>query len=189
MIVAAIGPLTIPALVRHLRDANEHVRAVAIAALGHLHAVKTVPLLVALYRDRSDLVRQNLVEALGSLGTGSSQSETRHPKPARFRKSVIRMLGWLRVSAFRSRSAHAVVAGSPVDLAVAALETALADSTAAVRTQARDRWAGLVRPRRAAGKLKSLDSPADGYGRDGALPSSRGTKSGRRGRESHGGRA
>src|SRR5205085_8104984 len=64
LILAAIGPSTIPALVRHLHDEHEHVRAIAVAALGQLRAVETMPLLVPLARDPSEGVRQSLAEAL-----------------------------------------------------------------------------------------------------------------------------
>jgi len=44
------------------------MRALAVAALGHLHTLDElpllVPLLVQLSHDPSDVVRQNLVEAL-----------------------------------------------------------------------------------------------------------------------------
>ena len=40
---ADIGPAAIPVLTRHLRDPAENVRAVAVAALGHLHALDAVP--------------------------------------------------------------------------------------------------------------------------------------------------
>ena len=48
LILETIGPSIIPALVRHLRDPNDDVRAIVAAALGHLHAVETVPALAAL---------------------------------------------------------------------------------------------------------------------------------------------
>ena len=38
LILETIGPSIIPALVRHLRDPNDDVRAIVAAALGHLHA-------------------------------------------------------------------------------------------------------------------------------------------------------
>src|SRR4029077_17699692 len=72
LILATIGPSTIPALVRHLNDPHEHVRAIAAAALGQLHALDMVPLLAALGQDPSDVVRQSVVEALGVLcGAGA----------------------------------------------------------------------------------------------------------------------
>ena len=50
LILETIGPSIIPALVRHLHDPHEHVRAIVAAALGHLHALETVPSLAALVR-------------------------------------------------------------------------------------------------------------------------------------------
>src|ERR1019366_1118302 len=38
-ILAAIGPSAIPALIGHLNDPHEHMRALAVASLGHLHAL------------------------------------------------------------------------------------------------------------------------------------------------------
>jgi hypothetical protein len=67
--LAAIGPSIVPALVRHLHDPNPHVRAIAAAALGRLHALATVPQVAALAWDPSDVVRQSVVEALGALGS------------------------------------------------------------------------------------------------------------------------
>ncbi len=67
-ILAAIGPSAIPALIGRLRDPDEQMRALAVAALGYLHTHEQVPLLVRLANDPSDTVRQNLVEALGRIG-------------------------------------------------------------------------------------------------------------------------
>jgi hypothetical protein len=65
VILAAIGPATIPTLVQHLVDPHEHVRAVAAAALGRLHARDSLPDLAPLAKDPSELVRLAVVEALG----------------------------------------------------------------------------------------------------------------------------
>ena len=69
LILETIGPSIIPALVRHLHDPHEHVRAIVAAALGRLQALEAVPLLAALVRDPSEVVRQSVVEALGVLGS------------------------------------------------------------------------------------------------------------------------
>ena len=82
LILETIGPSIIPALVRHLRDPHEDVRAIAAAALGHLHAVETVPALAALALDPSDSVRQSVVAAIGSLGKSSTGS-ARQARPCR----------------------------------------------------------------------------------------------------------
>ena len=82
LILATIGPSTIPALVRHLHDPHEHVRAIVAAALGQLHALDTVPLLAALGQDPSDVVRQSVVEALGILGgAGARPARRGQPRP------------------------------------------------------------------------------------------------------------
>src|SRR5581483_6045398 len=126
LILATIGPSTIPALVRNLDDPHEHVRAIAAAALGRLHALDTVPLLAALGRDPSDVVRQCAVEALGVLGGSGA-------RPARKqlgvgRGSRVRDLGWS--FGWRKRGAR-VPPRDPVELAVATLESALTDYSAA----------------------------------------------------------
>ncbi|HEV3122199.1 MAG TPA: HEAT repeat domain-containing protein, partial [Isosphaeraceae bacterium] len=133
LILATIGPSTIPPLARHLHDPHEHVRSIAAAALGQLHAVDTVPLLAALRHDPSDLVRQSVIGALGTLGAAST-------KPARKKRFLGRGAGlggrgilWL--SRWNNRGVPAPPA-NPFELAVATLESALTDSSAAVRTQA-----------------------------------------------------
>ena len=81
LILETIGPSIIPALVRHLHDPHEHVRAIVAAALGQLHALETVPLLAALVRDPSDVVRQSVVEALGVLGEPAAGLRPRQARP------------------------------------------------------------------------------------------------------------
>ena len=78
LILETIGPSIIPALVGHLHDPHEHVRAIAAAALGHLHALETVPVLAELANDPSDVVRQSVVAALGSLGCPSTAAPRAH---------------------------------------------------------------------------------------------------------------
>jgi HEAT repeat protein len=127
IILMTIGPSTIPALIRHLNDQNEQVRAISVAALGHLHAFGAISLLVALAKDPGESVRRSLVEALGILGAAA-------PQPASLktirRRSLIRRL-------FRRKPRLASpTLGDPVDLAVTTLESALTDDSVAVRTGA-----------------------------------------------------
>ena len=122
-------PSTIPALARHLHDPRDHVRAIAVAALGRLHALEVLPLLVALGRDPSDMVRLCLVEALGVLGsTGLRSVSLKRGKTLRGRG-----IGWF--FSWKKRLAPALLP-DPVALAVRALRSALADESAAVRAQA-----------------------------------------------------
>jgi HEAT repeat protein len=164
LILATIGPSTIPALIRHLHDTHEHMRAIAIATLGHLHTLETVPLLAVLRQDPSDMVRQSLVETLGVLGSAGTRREggldtRRTPDPEASRWWLGR--GARRWFGRKKRGAPGPLA-NPVDLAVAMLESALDDNSAAVRTHAA-RGVGRIGPRAApvAPRLIALLKDAD----------------------------
>lgn len=132
LILETIGPTTIPALTRHLDDSHEHVRAVAAAALGRLHAVDTTPMLVILARDPSEFVRLSAVEALGSLGLAGLKLAPGERHARRFipqMRGIGRILGWKKRVRIENN-------GNAVEQAVAALESALGDPSAAVRTHA-----------------------------------------------------
>lgn len=132
-ILAAIGPAAIPALVRHLLDPQEHMRALAAAALGHLQAREEVPLLVQLANDPSDLVRQSLVEALGRIGMAGADTD----RAGRLRLLGLRLpAGWRRRWFWWKRRPAPTPLHHPIDLAILTLRDALADSSTAVRTQA-----------------------------------------------------
>ena len=134
LILETIGPSIIPALVRHLHDPHEHVRAIVAAALGHLHA----------------------------RGDGPRAGRARPATPARWcgRASSRRWAPWA-VPARAPPASGAGLAGAaawwggrsgglsggksdrrplppadPIELAVATLESALATTRPAVRTQA-----------------------------------------------------
>ena len=125
VVLAAIGPSTIPTLVRHLTDPHEHVRAVAAAALGHLSARDAVADVAALIEDPSDLVRQSAVEALGLIAADGAKAEraqlVRMPRRAGARKWFL----WGRSPVGHEQQSPAV--------AVAALCRGLGDNLAAVR--------------------------------------------------------
>ncbi len=132
LIVAAIGPSTVPTLVRHLHDPHEHVRAVVVAALGHLHAYAAVGPIAARVNDPSEMVRQSAVEALGLIaGAGANLREKR--KLGRLldvtKRKTRRLLWW------RRRADEAQVA-DPTERAVPALAAALEDASVTVRTHA-----------------------------------------------------
>ena len=143
MILETIGPSIIPALVRHLRDPHEHVRAIVVSTLGRLHAQETVPSVAALAQDPSDVVRQSVAEALGDLGSSGPGRGRTQRGLARGRRSkgrnFVRFMRWKKPSAPARPS-------DPIDLAVAALESALADESAPVRIQAA-RALGRIGPR------------------------------------------
>jgi HEAT repeat protein len=132
LIVATIGPSTIPALIRHLRDPHEHVRAIAAAALGQLHALDAVPLLAALCTDPSDVVRQSVVEALGLLGGAGADPARKKRGLRRGRRLKGRGIRWW--FGWKKRGTPPVL--NSVELAVAMLVSALADDLAAVRGHA-----------------------------------------------------
>jgi len=133
LILETIGPSIIPALLRHLRDPNEDVRAIVAAALGHLHALEAVPGLAAVAKDPSDVVRQSVVAAMGSLGSSSTGS-------ARTQRGLGRGRGFRGRSFWRSvwqkKRPTLSPPPDPIELAVATLESALGDPCSAVRTQA-----------------------------------------------------
>ncbi len=124
IILETIGPAIIPALIRHLDDPHEDIRAVVAVALGHLRAVESISLLAALVRDPSDVVRQGAVEAMGTLAS---------PSPGSGRGGKVRAI--TRPSRWRRRGA-VIPPRDPVELAVSAMQIALADESAAVRIKA-----------------------------------------------------
>ncbi|HVK07386.1 MAG TPA: HEAT repeat domain-containing protein [Gemmataceae bacterium] len=133
LVIAGIGPGTVPTLLDHLGDAHEGVRAVAAAALGQLHALDALPALAGLRDDPSELVRQEVVGALGVIGGAGVRTDLRRAQiTVRVRRRGLRF-GWV----FGRRGA-AAPAHQPdrVELAVTTLRAALADPSAAVRVGA-----------------------------------------------------
>jgi HEAT repeat protein len=125
LIVAAIGPSTVPTLVRHLRDPHEQVRAVAAAALGHLNAREAVPALAALAGDPSHFVRQSLADGLGLILAAAARSD-RTERGRRHRGRRLRFGG-------PARGRPTI---DPIPAALAGLGELLTDDNPAVRTQA-----------------------------------------------------
>jgi HEAT repeat protein len=128
-IVANIGSAVTPVLGKYLRDPNENVRAVAVAALGRLTALEALPRLVRLSRDESAWVRQSLAETLGLLGSASPEAGRRRRWFRRRRRAagpgwLARWTGWARRKL------------PPQELAVATLRSLLADPATQVRVQA-----------------------------------------------------
>jgi len=143
LVLAAIGPVAVPDLVRHLDDPNEHVRAVAVAALGRLRATASLPRLARLAADPSDLVRLSVAEALGDV-VGSGPQGAARPPQVRGQGRVSRLIRGRRVE-------EAVI--DPVAVAVPALRAVLGDASAAVRAAAA---ASLGRMGPAAGVIPDL---------------------------------
>lgn len=154
-VIAALGPGSIPALLDHLHDSHEGVRAVAVAALGRLHAIEALPAVARLDADPSDLVRQEVAEALGTLGgpaLHSAQKRSRIP---------VRKATPQRRWPFRRRAA--LTTAHPPDLvalAVTTLRGRLADDASAVRVRAAVAL-GQVGPPAAAAVPALVDRLAD----------------------------
>ena len=145
VIFAVAGPAAIPALVRHLHDKHDHVRAIAAAALGLLRVRGTIGLLVPLSRDSSDIVRQSLIEALGIIAspdsdpadTTSAFVSTRHRLLRSLRHPLLRSLRHRLWRSLKWRPRFIPVSSmEPVELAVQTLQAALTDSSLSVRAQA-----------------------------------------------------
>lgn len=134
LILETIGPSIIPALVRHLRDPNEDVRAIVVAALGHLRALETVAAVTALAIDSSNAVRENVVVALGALGS-SRKGEARIEGGPGWKRRLLRQV--LQRSSWRKRRSTALPPpADPIDLAITTLEASLDDPCSGVRAQA-----------------------------------------------------
>jgi HEAT repeat protein len=146
-ILAAIGPSAIPALIRHLDDPQEQMRALAVAALGHLHTHDEdpllVPLLVQLAHDPSEGVRRNLVEALGLFGAARADSNRAGHRRGRALQWRVR---WMQRWFWSKRGPAPAPSPDLIHLAVLTLRDALADNTAAVRTQAARSLGRIGRP-------------------------------------------
>jgi len=126
VILAAIGPSTVPILVGHLHDPHEHVRAVAVGTLGHLLAQETVSEIVAMVGDESDLVRLSAVESLGMIAANGVKVER-----SRRVQLPTRAYRWHFFSARK-----AVASLNPTVEAINALRLALGDKLAAIRGRA-----------------------------------------------------
>jgi HEAT repeat protein len=132
-VMETMGPSIIPALIRHLRDSHEHVRAIAASALGRLHAMDSLDLLVSQARDPSEIVRQSVVEALGVLG-GHASGAARKTIVRRRRVKLFGLERWLR---FRKEVVPAErTATEPIELLVSTLAKALNDESTSVRIEA-----------------------------------------------------
>ena len=128
VMLAAIGPAAIPALIRHLHDSPEHVRAVAVTTLGHLGVCETVVMLVTLSDDASEMVRQCVIDALGLIvGQGPLRSDTPQVPASRRNRPWYLLKRKLPVS-MSSRDS--------IELAVRTLKGALSDRSLFVRARA-----------------------------------------------------
>jgi HEAT repeat protein len=132
-IVADIGPTTIPILVKYLNNPEEAMRAVAVNALGRLHALEALKPLIKTARDSSEMVRQSLVEAMGIIASPGTRTIRkrwliRHSLRVskRWFGTLLRLKKWLQPD----------VEEHPVHLVTGALRLLLADSITEVRLKA-----------------------------------------------------
>jgi HEAT repeat protein len=133
LVLAGVGPGAIPALVGHLDDPHEGVRAMCAATLAHLGAIDTVPLLAPLVRDSSEAVRQSLVDGLGILGAaGASLAQKKHQQDLARRRRMTQF----RWPFWKKPPVVPPMSGDPIELIVATLATALTDDSVAVRARA-----------------------------------------------------
>jgi HEAT repeat protein len=131
-VIADIGPGSAPILIRHLHDANENARGVAVFALGMIRASQAVPYMILLADDPSDYVRQCLVQALGMVCVTAD-------KPARPNSLHLELRptarSWLARLLFRARQ-KSTRQIDPVPLSLVALRHALRDPSPMVRAEA-----------------------------------------------------
>jgi HEAT repeat protein len=132
-VLADLGPAAVPSLRRRLQDPNEHVRGVAVAALGYLHALDTLPALEALMQDESEWVRICLVEALGDI---IPSSESPHLAKQLHQRSARPDILTLVMTLLYGRSQERPRQRDPLEWVIGRLRAALADPAAAVRSQA-----------------------------------------------------
>ncbi len=134
-VLETIGPSIIPALVHHLHDRHENVRAISASALGRLHAVDSLQSMVVLFQDPSAIVRESVIEAIGRLGkhlaAGRHSTRVFQARSGSARRFIDRWRGWRRRIA---SSASAIP--DAIELAVSTLESALDDDSTTVRTEA-----------------------------------------------------
>ena len=167
LILETIGPSIIPALVRHLHDPHEHVRAISASALGRLHAMDSLHSLVALFQDPSAIVRQSVVEAIGRLGKqlagGTRNVGGFRKRSGSTRRGLRRWRRWRRSAALSTSTPI-----EPIELAVTTLELALEDDSTTVRTEAVAAL-GQIGPAAAHGRPEA-DRAVKGGGRESPLP-------------------
>jgi len=137
LVLAALGPSAVPLLRAALSDPIEHLRAVAVAALGQLRATDTLPVIVRLHDDPSDVVRLSVAEALGVI-TAPAAGAVRHRSRLRTAATrggrIGRLLRWGRVES---------PPPDPLVQTLATLRRLLEDPAAAVRAQAAVSVGGL----------------------------------------------
>lgn len=132
-VLAEIGPASVPILSNSLRHPNDDVRAVAIAALGHLQAWWALPELASAAEDGSMEVRVALATALeeiGGIGVPLIRKQW-----ALGRASPPRRL-WLRLLRRPNPIAIRSAGQDPVELCVMTLRALLRDPERDVRLRA-----------------------------------------------------
>src|SRR5580698_6155407 len=76
LVLADLGPLAIPELMKYLGDERDAVRGVAAVALGRLAATKALLPLAELCGDPHEAIRACAVDALGAIGEANASPST-----------------------------------------------------------------------------------------------------------------
>lgn len=128
-VLAAAGPSVVPLLVRSLKQPQEMVREVAVAALGRLQAIEALPELERTAADPAVRVRLQVAATLGEIFT---------PGPAIVRKrwklrtNGVRRRRWLQLRR------PSELAGDPAERGVVVLRRLTRDGERSVRVAALD---------------------------------------------------
>ncbi len=131
-VIAEIGPATVPILTGNLNHPLADVRAVAVAALGHLKAWWALPALLAVVDDSSAEVRLALAEAIersASPGTAALRKHWALGRAAPPRRPWIRLVRRKEIAPVRTGR-------DPVELCLTILRALLRDGDERVRLKA-----------------------------------------------------
>jgi HEAT repeat protein len=129
VLLAAIGPSSVPTLIDYLADPHEHVRAVCAGALGQLKAQEAMTSLAALANDPIDFVRASVAGAVGAIVDPTTSG------PVRRRKWFAPATAPNRRGMFARHPRYKPPADPPA-VAVEMLRTLIGDTASIVRLQA-----------------------------------------------------
>jgi HEAT repeat protein len=153
MVLADLGPLAIPELLKYLGDERSELRSVAAVALGRLGATAALPHLTRLCHDLNEAVRACAVDAIGAIAEAhASSSNGTHAASSRGRQRrailflavggraciAIAVICWrqCRKLIWKTSPSRRLTPGEPVAVCVHVLRAALADPAEGVRLPA-----------------------------------------------------